>query len=352
MLSFLSNIYGRIVDSRNRRFDEGDTAVVDIGVRTISVGNITTGGTGKTPVTIRLAELLAGRGKRVGILTRGYGRHSERQRVVVSDGRKVLADAATGGDEPVMMAARLIGKAVVIADADRASAGEWAAKEFGINVFVLDDGFQHRRVRRDLDIVCIDALDPFGDEKLLPKGRLREPLEGLARASFLLVNRAETAARIRRKTRAEILAEISMRLAEYAPGIPVIGTTTRFARMTPLDRYLAGLGVDASSGYDIGSMANKKGFAFCGLGRPEAFFEKLRADNFELAGKRAFADHHRYSRREIAGLVREAQAAGADYLLTTAKDAVKLAAVQPDMACFVVEVDLVIDDERGFATMI
>ena len=183
-------IYGKIADVRNARFDSGKLASRDLGARTISIGNITTGGTGKTPLVILTCQMLAARGKRVCVLTRGYGRKDAGTRVVVSNGKRLMADPIAAGDEPVEIATRLLGKAVVVADADRVAAAEWAKGEFGVTTFVLDDGFQHRHAKRDVDIVCIDALEPFGRGKMLPFGRLREPLPNLKRADAVVITRA------------------------------------------------------------------------------------------------------------------------------------------------------------------
>lgn len=176
-------LYGKIANIRNTLYDRGTFRSYDLGAKTISIGNITAGGTGKTPLVIHVSDILADAGEKVCILTRGYGRASS-GRVLVSDGEQVLVDARTGGDEPVEIARRLIGKAIVVSDADRISAATWAKEEFGITAFVLDDGFQHRHAKRDLDIVCIDATNPFGNGRILPAGRLREPLENLSHGRY------------------------------------------------------------------------------------------------------------------------------------------------------------------------
>ena len=185
MLSLLAAIYGKITDLRNRLYDRGVLDTFDLGAATCSIGNVTTGGTGKTPMVAYVAELLASRGETVCILTRGYGRMDPRERVLVSDGKDILADAATAGDEPIELARKLLGKAIIIADADRVSAAEWAKRKFGVTAFILDDAFQHRRAVRDVDIVCVDATNPFGGGKMLPAGRLRESVNGLDRADII-----------------------------------------------------------------------------------------------------------------------------------------------------------------------
>ena len=168
MLRLLSPIYGKIADLRNSLYDRGIFKSHDLGAHTISIGNITTGGTGKTPLVAYVAEMLANRGERVCVLTRGYGRESS-GRVLVSDGTAPMVDSRTGGDEPVELATRLAGKAMIVADADRVAAAAWSIEKFGVTRFVLDDAFQHRRAKRDIDIVCIDATDPCGSGRVLPE---------------------------------------------------------------------------------------------------------------------------------------------------------------------------------------
>ena len=342
MLGLASYVYLKFVNARNRRFDDGRSAAHELGGRTVSIGNITTGGTGKTPLVIKTAELLAGRGKRVCVLTRGYGRRNAKSRVLVSDGRSILADAATAGDEPLEMAMRLTGKAIVISDPNRVDAAKWATETYGANAFVLDDAFQHRHAKRDVDIACIDALNPFGGGRLLPAGRLREPLENLRRATAIVVTRANL-------VETQIVSDIKFQIAAAAPGVPVYTATTKMKALTELSSFIGG---DKAAPTDYSSIANRKAFAFCGLGNPRAFFEQLRRDNFELSGEATFADHYCYSKKDVAKLEKMAAQSGGSFLLTTAKDAVRLAGLNVEMPCFVVEVAVTLNDENAFAAMI
>lgn len=345
MFSPLSSIYAKISDIRNARFESGRSPVHDLGARTISVGNITTGGTGKTPLVIQIAEKLASRGRRVGILTRGYGRSNPKKRVLVAAGKDIFVDARTGGDEPLEMACKLKGKAIIIADRDRVGAAAWAREKFGVNTFVLDDGFQHRAAKRDVDVVCIDATDPFGGKKVLPAGRLREPLANLARATAIVITRADLVNNI---------DEIKSEIAKYAPECPIFTASSRMTEMTLLKKFLRAAvgGEDVPFDADVVRLANSTAFAFCGLGRPSAFFGQLKKDNFEIAETKAFADHHNYRSKDIRWLEKRAKAAGAGYLLTTAKDAVKLIGIEITMPCFVLETKTVIDDQERFFAMI
>lgn len=329
MLSLIASIYGKLISVRNRLYDKGVLATFDLGARTISIGNITTGGTGKTPLVAYVAGLLADRGEKVCILTRGYGRKDAKRRVIVSDGETVLVDAATGGDEPVELARKLVGKnVVVIADADRVAAAEWAKRKFGVTVFVLDDGFQHRRARRDVDIVCIDATNPFGGRKMLPAGRLREPLSGLQRADVIVITRTDLV---------EDISDLRSQISDHGSEAEVFESRTIMG------------GFSAPNGSKTGSQQGLA-FAFCGLGNPESFFEELRRSDIQLAGTMTFADHHCYSQNDIAEIVRAARGVGAELLLTTAKDAVKFSDLRFEMPCSVVEITVELDRRDEFAS--
>lgn len=334
MLSLPAAIYGKIAETRNRLYDKGVLDTFDLGGPTYSIGNLTTGGTGKTPLVAYVADVLAARGERVCILTRGYGRKDPKKRVLVSDGEQILADTDTAGDEPIELAIKLGGKAIIIADPDRVSAAEWARRRFGVTAFVLDDGFQHRRAIRDLDIVCVDATNPFGGGKMLPAGRLREPLSGLARADIVVITRADLVAQTR-SLRDEIeglapdaeIFESSNAITGYAPvnaGVP--------RPPEPLDvRHV---------------------FAFCGIGNPENFFLHLRNEHMNLAGTMIFADHYGYTQADVAAIEEAAKNAHADLLLTTAKDGVKLSKMEFTLPCLVVATDIGLDDPERFAALL
>jgi tetraacyldisaccharide 4'-kinase len=342
MVNPLSSIYARLSDLRNARFDDGRSKSYELGARTISVGNITTGGTGKTPLVISIAENLAARGERVCILTRGYGRSRPKKRVVVSDGTHILANARSGGDEPVEMARALLGKAVVIADRDRVAAGARAKERYGVTAFVLDDGFQHRRVRRDLDIVCIDGMDPFGGGRVLPLGRLRETLFQLKRATAVMITRSDLALNIE---------EIRSELRNHNERCPIFTARTVLSRLTPIADFL-NFEVDVV-GPELNETARlSPAYAFCALGNPEAFFGQLAREKFEVAGTHRYRDHFVYTQRNAAELTESALRAGARCLLTTAKDAVKLKGLKFEVPCFVVEARIAVDNEAEFFALL
>ena len=186
----LSLPYGGAVRARNRLFDLGVLRQEKVGCPVVSVGNLTVGGTGKTPMVILLAGMLRDRGMRPAVLSRGYGGKSTSDVLVVSDGSQILAGPEEAGDEPVLIARRLKG-IPVLAGAKRALTGRYARENFGVDVMVLDDGFQHRWIHRDLDIVLLDSRQPLGNGLLLPRGPLREPPSALERAGVVVFTRSE-----------------------------------------------------------------------------------------------------------------------------------------------------------------
>lgn len=340
----LRALYSAVTRSRLAAYRSGLFSVSKLAAPVISVGNLTTGGTGKTPLvewicrTIAEAGASAGgsegpRRKKVCVLTRGYGRANPQTQVVVSNGTELLAGPADAGDEPLLLARNLLGTAAVICNPSRLSAGEWAVDNLGSDAFVLDDGFQHLRVSRDLDIVTIDATNPWGGGVLLPEGRLREPVTSLTRADCVVLTRTNLV---------ENPATIKEAVRQHAGNVPIF-----LSRMlTSGFRSLEGESVDKADvpGRPVG--------AFCGIGNPDSFFEQLRREGCELAFKRSFADHHRYRPSELVDLAREAKSHGAEILITTAKDAVKLNSGDLELPCYVLEIQISIDEADRLAAMI
>ena len=327
----LSLLYGAVTRTRLSLYRRGTFQTTKLDRPVISIGNITTGGTGKTPLVEHVARLIASQGKKVCILTRGYGRKDPHLQVIVSDGYGVLASPSDAGDEPYLLATKLKGLAAVISSADRIAAGREAIKDFGSDCFVLDDGFQHLRVARDLNIVTIDATNPWGGGRLLPHGRLRESTEGMSRADCVVITRCDQVASVD-----ALRAEIS----RLTSGKPIFESQMRIVRVTPLKNGGESLAPPARVG------------AFCAVGNSRSFFESLRRAGFEIAVESAFPDHHVYSQDEIDVICRSARDAGADVLVTTAKDAVKLRALAFSLPCYVVEIEIAIDDVDGFGLLV
>ena len=325
-------IYGAIINFRNLLFEKKIFKSKSLGVPTISVGNITVGGTGKTPLVAYIAEFLANSGETVCILTRGYGRENSKKRIVVSDGGKIVEDARITGDEPLELANKLGEKAIIVADAKRFEAGIWAREKFEITAFVLDDAFQHRRVKRDLDLVCIDAANPFGNKKVLPFGILREPLKNLKRADAIMITRANLLDENQIKDLATEIKNLT--------NAPIFISRNKIKHLTEL------------STKNKEQRTNDKFFAFCALGNPNNFFSQLKSEKFNLVGEEIFADHYFYNQKDIELLEKKAMEKKADALITTAKDAVKLKNVAFNLPCFAAENELVFDEEKKFQQLL
>lgn len=280
--------YGLGVAARNRMFDRGLNRTHTALVPVISVGNITTGGTGKTPFTAFLTQQLLAKGARVGILSRGY-----RSLDGADNDEKRVLDALCPGVPHLQQR-------------DRLSAAERAVREHGCDVLILDDGFQHRRLGRDLDIVLIDALNPWGYGHLLPRGLLREPWESLRRAGLIVLTRAD---RCPPDARRAILRKLTR----------IRGSEECVEVAFPPRRLVNAQGESAT--FDI--LAGRRPLAFCGIGNPAGFRETLATlgVNCELRG---FPDHHHYTAADLHLLQQQAERAGADVLLTTQKDLVKI----------------------------
>jgi len=330
MLFPLSLVYNAVTRARLRGYQSGLFPTFNLPVPVISVGNLTTGGTGKTPLVEWICRKIAGDGKRVAVLTRGYGRANPKSQVVVSNGTEILAGEREAGDEPLLLAENLRGIAAVICNPSRVAAGRWAIENLGTQVFVLDDGFQHIRLARDLDIVTIDATDPWGGGKLLPQGRLREPKQSLSRADCAVITRAD---------QVEDLDGIHATIQEFAGEIPIFTSRMRKA------------GLITFEGNRVDSIPEPTG-AFCGIGNAGSFFNQLRNAGYAPGLTRAFPDHYKYQQADVDALVREAKAKGVVSLLTTAKDAIKLRSLAIPIPWYVFAIEISIEDEDRFVGLI
>ncbi len=309
LLRFLTVPYGLAIRLRCAFYAHALFKQRKLPQRVISVGNITLGGTGKTPTVMQIAGVLCRNRKRPVVISRGYGRSDESALVVVSDGKQVLADVKTGGDEPVLIGSRLA-DVPVIADRNRSRASLFALQKFGSDTVILDDGFQHLEVRRDLDIVLLDATDPFGSGKLFPAGILREPLSALKRAQAVLITNADRVkdlgplkSAINQNTQARIFTSYQ---------VPSCLVDVMTGETKPLSA-LRGIGV----------------LAFSGIARPASFVSLLRSLGANVKAEIAYSDHYGYKRSDLAEIVQRAADAKVGMTVTTEKDAVRLRSLAP-----------------------
>jgi tetraacyldisaccharide 4'-kinase len=303
----VSALYELALRCRARSYELGWLRVFRAGVPVVSVGNITVGGTGKTPVVIDLARRFRQDGYMVGILSRGWARHSAGGSLVVADGHGEVASCLEAGDEPHMMA-HAVKDAVVVVGSRRAQCAA-VAIEFGCNLLLLDDGFQHRALARALDIVLIDYNDSPDRDMVLPAGRLREPLAALARADWVVITKVPS------EPDEQKLAALQELFARYCPQAQV--SSCRI-----VSRLLQVHGSDAEK--EATFLAGKRVAAFAGIARPDQFWRCLRELDADVALARSFGDHHWYTAGNLERLRRDGLACGAAYFVTTEKDAVKL----------------------------
>ena len=307
----LSVLYLRIVTLRLHLFSSNVFRRHQLGCPVVSIGNLTVGGTGKTPVVEKLARDLSERGRKIAILSRGYksvrrkGPQSAASPVrVVSEGRAILLDSKTAGDEPFMLAKNLRGVAVDV-DKDRVGCGRHAVEKLGCDLLLLDDGLQYLKLHRRFDIVLIDREAPFGNEHLLPRGTLREPPAHLRRATHILITKCD----------GSDLSELHQRIRMYNRTAPIIE-----CRHRPVEV------VDLATGEisPLSSLEGMRAASLSAIASPESFEQGLRKLGVSLELTQSFADHHRYSRREIDRFLKRCARRGLSYVLTTEKDAVRM----------------------------
>ncbi|MCP9455020.1 MAG: tetraacyldisaccharide 4'-kinase [Nitrospira sp.] len=301
-------LYGVAVRVRGWWYDRGWEKPAYLPCRVISVGNLTLGGTGKTPVVILFVEWLVAQGMNVAVLSRGYKRLRGADRLLVSDGVRLLAGPLEAGDEPYLIAKRCP-SAIVAVGAKRSEVGRWVFDRYKVDCVVLDDGFQHRGLYRDVDVVLLDATDAEGLDALVPAGRLREPLESLTRATVVAITRADSP---------ENVAAVKRRLhhAGLVENDPIQVTFKPESLVS----------VVSGENRSLEGAKGKRVWLVSGIGNSQSFRQSIEAVESTVVGETVFDDHHRYSMEEVRWIDAQAKASGAEMVLTTEKDAGKLSA--------------------------
>lgn len=304
-LSLLALLYGWVVRTRIFFYRKGVYRTHSLSCKVVSVGNITLGGTGKTPFVILLAEMIRDKGYRTAVLSRGYKGKYAGLYGVVSDGEKTLLDAVQAGDEPYLLAQKLKGVPVVVGK-KRWISGRFTLDRFKPEVVILDDGFQHLALKRDINILLLDSVHPFGNGKLFPRGELREPLTQMGRADVLILTKAEGN---------DIINNLGKRLMNFPKGVPLF-----WVHYQPQEVRVWG----EQKGRDALILRGRKVLAFAGLARPFSFKKTLSSLGAEVLKFEVFPDHYPYRPGDLERLSREALRSGAEAMITTEKDMARM----------------------------
>ena len=320
-------LYDKVVTLRNLLFDHGVLRIHRLNCPVISVGNLAIGGTGKTPMVVWLASLFSQEGYRVGIVSRGYGGVESGRVIVVSDGENILPEQTISGDEPLMLARRLSG-IPVLCSTKRVRAGKAAIEKFNCNALILDDGFQHRYLARDLDIVMLDSKNPFGSGWVFPRGTMREKAAALARAQVVVMSRFDGS---------EGAEKNCDNLRRQWPDKTLVTSSHR-----PIGIFSAADHRERPPS----SLKELRVAAFAGIARPDDFFQSVHNLGARLAYTAALPDHYPLTSEFLASLVQEASRFNPELWLTTEKDWVRLPQMLPQgMDLWVLAMELNLDED-------
>ena len=318
-----------------------------LGCKVVVVGNLTVGGTGKTPVVMKMAQVLAQRGRKVAILSRGYKGASDSmlkrfwrwltqgQRpdpLTVSDGKSVLAGPDDAGDEPFMLATNLVKYGVVvIVDRNRVEGGRFALRQFGVDTILLDDGLQYLPLRGQINLLLVDSRNPFGNRSLLPRGILREPVRNLSRASYIFLTKSTGAPD----------PELVALIRKYNPKVEIISCAHDAKEL---------IEIDGTQHLPLTFLAGKRIAAFSGIATPERFEETLLAQGAKIVSNRRFLDHHAFNDEDLDEVLESAIQAKAEVIVTTEKDAVRLQSrFRPSLPLMYVRMEVdILGDKDGF----
>ena len=348
VLFVASRFYLRAVNTRIWLYDNRVIRYRAIGCLVVSIGNLTCGGTGKTPIVEIFARTLSQKGRRVAVLSRGYRSKDKRgffeklrKRLfskkmevpprVVSDGKNLLHDSITAGDEPYMLASNLKDVAVLV-DKDRVKSGLYAIDEFGTDVLILDDGFQYLRLKAHINIILVDSTSPFDNHHVLPRGLMREPIEHILRADYVFLTKSDGSPRLRH-------------LKEF---IRKHNHRAEIIECCHKPKYLEEV-FDRGRRHPLESLQGKKIASISAIANPASFEGFLEDLGGELVLKRHYADHHRYRQQEMIDFINDAKAAGAELIVTTEKDAVRMPRLDRrdiDIQFLRVEIDILSGQEN------
>ncbi len=310
-LCLLSFFYGVAMRARVWLYDRGIFSSQSLSAKVISVGNITLGGTGKTPFAHYLAEVIQAMGFRVAILSRGYKGNYAGLYGVVSDGEKILMEPREAGDESYLLARKLKGIPILVGR-KRFLSGNFAIEEFKSQVIILDDGFQHLSLKRDINLLLLDARNLFGNGRVFPRGALREPISQMKRADALILTKCDESVNV---------IKLKEKLNKFVNNLPIFAL-----HYTPV-------GIERWGEKDplpIEFLRNRRVWAFTGIGRPGSFREVLTGLGARVAGFEVFPDHYWYKPEDFQRLAEEGAKSGAEVLITTEKDMVRLKGFLPE----------------------
>ena len=346
-LRVLSWIFGPLVRLRLWLYRHRLFRDTPLGCKVVVVGNLTVGGTGKTPIVMKMARVLAQRGRKVAILSRGYKGTSDSlpkrfwrwltqgsrpDPLVVSDGKTVLAGPDEAGDEPYMLATNLADAGVVvIVDRNRVEGGRFALRRFGVDTILLDDGLQYLPLRGQINLILVDSHDPFGNGAMLPRGILREPIANLSRASYIFIT----------KSAGPPAASLVELIRKHNPRAEIIACAHTAKELVNLE---------TNETLPLELLKGKRVASFSGIATPERFEETLRGQGALLVANRRFLDHHAFNDEDLDEVLDRALRARAEIIVTTEKDAVRLQArFRPPIPLMFVRLEVeILGDRDGF----
>ncbi|MBI3353349.1 MAG: tetraacyldisaccharide 4'-kinase [Nitrospirae bacterium] len=320
----MSFLYGIILKVRAFSYTAGLLKKRKLNAKVISVGNITVGGTGKTPMVIALAEILMRNNKKAAVVSRGYKSKGEKGLNVVSDGKGIKLNPESAGDEPYLITERLKDVPVLIC-ADRYESGRYAIENFGVDTIILDDGFQNLAIKKDIDILLIDAMNPFGSGYLLPRGILREPLSAISRADIIIITKADIHKNI---------SDITDTIKLYNAPAPIFKAIYKPSEL---------VNIATGRKENINTLKNKSVTIFSGIANPLSFSYLIENAGADIVEEFIFNDHYSYTKDDIDRI--RLSVKKADMIITTEKDAVKIRGlIKEDINIWAVRIDLSIDN--------